>query len=95
MTVNFKKERVNFGSVKKLDYPDFLAIQLQSFKDFFQLETTADRRENEGLYKVFSENFPITDARNNFVLEFLDYFVDPPRYSIEECIEEVLLTVCL
>ncbi|MBD81657.1 MAG: DNA-directed RNA polymerase subunit beta [Crocinitomicaceae bacterium] len=83
-------ERINFGSAKKLEYPDFLDIQLKSFQDFFQLETTPENRENEGLYNVFSENFPITDARNNFVLEFLDYFVDPPRYSIEETIERGL-----
>jgi DNA-directed RNA polymerase subunit beta len=86
-----KAERFNFGSSKvKAAYPDFLEIQLQSFKDFFQLETNPEDRVNEGLYKVFSENFPITDARNNFVLEFLDYFVDPPRYSIEECMERGL-----
>ena len=86
-----KVERFNFGSSKvKADYPDFLEIQLQSFKDFFQLETNPEDRVNEGLYKVFSENFPITDARNNFVLEFLDYFVDPPRYSIDECMERGL-----
>jgi DNA-directed RNA polymerase subunit beta len=84
-------ERFNFGSSKvKAAYPDFLEIQLQSFKDFFQLETNPEDRVNEGLYKVFSENFPITDARNNFVLEFLDYFVDPPRYSIDECMERGL-----
>ena len=73
-----------------IDYPDFLDIQLKSFKDFFQLATTPENRSNEGLYKVFSENFPITDTRNNFVLEFLDYFVDPPRYSIEECLDRGL-----
>jgi DNA-directed RNA polymerase subunit beta len=83
--------RINFSKSKNpIDYPDFLEIQLKSFKDFFQLETTADNRTQEGLYKVFSENFPITDSRNNFVLEFLDYFVDPPRYSLEECIERGL-----
>ncbi len=83
--------RINFSKSKHpFDYPDFLEVQLKSFKDFFQLETTADNRTEEGLYKVFSENFPITDSRNNFVLEFLDYFVDPPRYSIEECIERGL-----
>lgn len=86
-----KAERFNFGSSKvKANYPDFLEIQLQSFKDFIQLETNPEDRVNEGLYKVFSENFPITDARNNFVLEFLDYFVDPPRYAIEECMERGL-----
>ena len=78
---------INFASVRKFDYPDFLDIQLQSFRDFFQIETNPDDRRNEGLYKVFSENFPITDARNNYTLEFLDYFIDPPRYTIEECIE--------
>ena len=82
---NFKK--INFGSSGiRSDYPDLLEIQLKSFQDFFQLDTNPENRVNEGLYKVFSENFPISDARNNFVLEFLDYFIDPPRYSIEECI---------
>ncbi len=91
MAESTPKQRVSFGQIKnKLDYPDFLDIQIQSFKDFFQLETTPDRREREGLYKVFSENFPITDARNNFVLEFLDYYVDPPRYSIDETMERGL-----
>src|SRR5690606_10741242 len=70
--------------------PDLLAIQLQSFKDFFQLETTPDKRKNEGLFNVFNENFPITDTRNIFVLEFLDYFIDPPRYTIEECVDRGL-----
>jgi len=70
-----------------MDYPDFLEVQLKSFHDFFQLDTTAENRKNEGLYKVFMENFPITDTRNNFVLEFIDYYIDPPRYSIEECLE--------
>ena len=85
------QERVRFGETKNtLDFPDFLDIQVKSFKDFFQLETSPDNRDAEGLYKVFSENFPISDARNNFVLEFLDYFVDPPRYSMEECIERGL-----
>lgn len=84
-------ERVNFASIKNhFDYPDFLAIQIQSFKDFFQLETKASDREDEGLFRTFSENFPITDSRNQFVLEFIDYFVDPPRYSEEECIERGL-----
>ncbi len=81
---------VNFASVRKFDYPDFLDIQVQSFKDFFQIETNPDNRLDEGLFKVFKENFPITDARNNFELEFLDYYIDPPRYSIEECIERGL-----
>ncbi len=84
-------ERLNFSSVKnKPDYPDFLDIQIKSFKDFFQLETKSEERGNEGLYKTFLENFPITDTRNQFVLEFLDYFVDPSRYSIQECIERGL-----
>lgn len=83
-------ERVSFSSVKKPDYPDFLDIQIKSFQDFFQLETKSEERGNEGLYNTFLENFPITDTRNQFVLEFLDYFVDPPRYSIQECIERGL-----
>jgi DNA-directed RNA polymerase subunit beta len=83
--------RINFASSKnQFDYPDFLEIQLKSFREFFQLETTPENRESEGLFKVFAENFPITDTRNQFVLEFLDYFIDPPRYSIEECIERGL-----
>ena len=81
---------VNFASVRKFDYPDFLDIQVKSFKDFFQIETNPDNRLDEGLFKVFKENFPITDARNNFELEFLDYYIDPPRYTIEECIERGL-----
>ena len=86
-----KTERTNFGTSKiKAEYPDFLEVQVKSFQDFFQLETNPDNRVDEGLFKVFTENFPITDARNNFVLEFLDYFIDPPRYSIEECIERGL-----
>ncbi|MEI6489855.1 MAG: DNA-directed RNA polymerase subunit beta [Bacteroidota bacterium] len=86
-----KNQRISFASIKsQIDYPDFLDIQLKSFQDFFQLETTSENRQNEGLYKVFAENFPISDARNNFVLEFLDYFIDPPRYSLEECIERGL-----
>ncbi len=81
-------DRISFSSIKhKMDYPDFLEVQLKSFHDFFQLDTTAENRKNEGLYKVFMENFPITDTRNNFVLEFIDYYIDPPRYSIEECLE--------
>lgn len=84
-------DRINFGKIKnRIDYPDLLDIQLQSFQDFFQLETTPDNRESEGLYKVFMENFPISDARNIFLLEFLDYFVDPPRYSQEECVDRGL-----
>ncbi len=82
------KPRVNFASVKNpLPYPDFLEVQLKSFKDFLQLDTPPEKRNNEGLYKVFAENFPIADTRNNFVLEFLDYYIDPPRYTIEECLE--------
>jgi DNA-directed RNA polymerase subunit beta len=83
--------RINFASVHNpMPYPDFLDVQLKSFKDFLQLDTPPEERKNDGLYKVFAENFPITDSRNNFVLEFLDYFVDPPRYSIEECLERGL-----
>lgn len=83
-----KKERINFSRVKNsFDYPDFLDVQLKSFQDFFQLNSTPEDRKNEGLYKVFMENFPITDTRNQFVLEFLDYFIDPPRYSVRECLE--------
>ncbi|GIZ08822.1 DNA-directed RNA polymerase subunit beta [Flavobacterium sp. UMI-01] len=84
-------ERLNFASTKNIpQYPDFLDVQVKSFQDFFQLETKSDERGNEGLYNTFMENFPITDTRNNFVLEFLDYFVDPPRYTIQECIERGL-----
>jgi len=91
MDTSVKSERISFTSVKNpLDFPDFLDIQVKSFQDFFQLETTPENREDEGLFKVFSENFPITDSRNNFVLEFLDYFVDPPRYGMAECIERGL-----
>ncbi len=83
--------RINFGKIKlSSQYPDLLEIQLKSFQEFFQLETTPENRINEGLYKVFQENFPITDARNIFVLEFLDYFIDPPRYSIDECMQRGL-----
>jgi DNA-directed RNA polymerase subunit beta len=86
-----KAERINFSSiVNRTDYPDFLDIQIKSFQDFFQLETKSEERGTEGLYNTFMENFPITDTRNQFVLEFLDYFIDPPRYSIEECIERGL-----
>ncbi|HNC36049.1 MAG TPA: DNA-directed RNA polymerase subunit beta [Saprospiraceae bacterium] len=85
------KERYSFSKAPlKADYPDFLEIQLKSFEEFFQLETTPDKRANEGLYKVFMENFPITDARSIFLLEFLDYYVDPPRYSIDECVQRGL-----
>ena len=86
-----QNQRISFSSVSNtMAYPDFLEIQLKSFRDFFQLDTTAENRRDEGLYKVFSENFPITDTRNNFVLEFLDYYIDPPRYSIDECLERGL-----
>ena len=86
-----KNQRVNFASIKNpLPYPDFLEVQLKSFQDFIQLDTPTETRKNEGLYRVFAENFPIADTRNNFVLEFLDYFVDPPRYTIDECLERGL-----
>ena len=91
MSLNTENQRINFSSTKtKFDYPDFLEVQVKSFIDFFQLVTTPENRKSEGLYKVFEENFPITDTRNNFVLEFLDYQVDPPRYALEECIERGL-----
>lgn len=87
MQISTVKPRVNFASVKNpLPFPDFLEVQLQSFRDFLQLDTPLEKRKNEGLYKVFAENFPIADTRNNFVLEFLDYYIDPPRYSIDECL---------
>ena len=83
--------RVNFASVKNpMPYPDFLDVQLKSFKDFLQLDTPSELRKNDGLYKVFAENFPIADTRNNFVLEFIDYYIDEPRYSIQECLERGL-----
>ncbi len=86
-----KTNRVNFARVKNpYPYPDFLDVQLQSFRDFLQLDTPTEKRKNEGLYKVFSENFPIEDTRNNFKLEFLDYFIDPPRYTVEECLDRGL-----
>ncbi len=91
MTLINNNQRINFASARQhIEYPDFLDIQLKSFIEFFQLETTPESREHEGLYRVFMDNFPITDARNNFVLEFLDYFIDPPRYSISECLERGL-----
>ena len=91
MYVNTEKPRISFSSSKtRFDYPDFLEVQIKSFIEFFQLKTTPDNRKNEGLFKVFQENFPISDTRNNFVLEFIDYQVDPPRYSIQECIERGL-----
>ena len=86
-----QNKRISFGKVQHaIEYPDFLDVQLKSFQEFFQLETPADKREGEGLFKVFRENFPINDTRNIFNLEFLDYFVDPPRYTIQECIERGL-----
>jgi DNA-directed RNA polymerase subunit beta len=86
-----RTDRINFGkAILNTDYPDLLEIQLKSFQEFFQLETTPENRSNEGLYRVFQENFPITDARNIFVLEFLDYFIDPPRYTIDECMQRGL-----
>lgn len=89
--LELKDGRVNFGKIKHIhEYPDLLDIQLKSFMDFFQLETTPENRETEGLYRVFTENFPITDSRSIFLLEFLDYFIDPPRYTIEECMERGL-----
>lgn len=91
MSVSQEKPRINFATVKnQLPYPDFLEVQLKSFRDFLQLETAPEKRNNEGLYKVFAENFPIADTRNNFVLEFLDYYIDPPRYTIEECLDRGL-----
>ena len=91
MSASLDKPRINFASVKNpLPYPDFLEVQLKSFQDFLQLDTPPEKRNNEGLYKVFAENFPIADTRNNFVLEFLDYYIDPPRYSIDECLERGL-----
>lgn len=91
MSSNHSNKRISFASIKnRLEYPDFLEVQLKSFKDFFQLGSTSENRKNEGLYAVFNENFPITDTRNNFVLEFIDYFIDPPRYTIKECLEQGL-----
>ena len=87
MSVSIDKPRINFASVRNaFPYPDFLEVQLKSFRDFLQLDTAPEKRTNEGLYKVFAENFPIADTRNNFILEFLDYYIDPPRYTIEECL---------
>ena len=91
MSSTAENKRVNFASIKNaLPYPDFLEVQLKSFQDFLQLDTPPEKRKKEGLYKVFAENFPIADTRNNFVLEFLDYYIDPPRYTIDECIERGL-----
>ena len=88
---NTQPSRITFSSIKKvIDYPDFLDVQLKSFQDFFQLDTPAEKRTQEGLFKVFSENFPISDSRDNFVLEFIDYLVDPPKYSVDECIDRGL-----
>ena len=87
MAKNNNFERIDFGSFSgKLQYPDFLGIQLDSFRKFFQINSTPGTRKNEGLYKAFSEYFPISDTRNHFILEFLDYFLDPPRYTMDECI---------
>ena len=91
MPLHVENKRISFSSAKTtFDYPDFLEIQVKSFKEFFQLATTPENRKTEGLFKVFEENFPISDTRNNFILEFLDYQIDPPRYTIEECIERGL-----
>ena len=86
MSIETNNKRINFASSKILDYPDLLEVQLKSFKDFFQLETTPENRKNEGLYQVFQEIFPIEDTRNSYKLEFIDYFIEPPLYSIEECL---------
>ena len=86
-----EKPRINFASTKNpMPFPDFLEVQLKSFRDFLQLDTPPEKRKKQGLYQVFAENFPITDTRNNFVLEFLDYYIDPPQYSIAECLERGL-----
>ncbi len=91
MATKKQSERISFSSIKSvLDYPDFLDVQLRSFRDFIQIDTPAERRSQEGLYKVFSENFPITDSRENFVLEFIDYMIDPPKYNVDECIDRGL-----
>ena len=90
MSKKTNSKRINFATSKILDYPDLLEVQLKSFKDFFQLDTTPENRKNEGLYQVFQEIFPIEDTRNNYKLEFIDYFIDPPQYSIEECLERGL-----
>ena len=91
MSSNYIDQRISFASTRSnLEYPDFLEVQIKSFKEFFQLGTSPEDRKNEDLYQVFQENFPISDTRNNFVLEFIDYQVDPPRYTIDECIERGL-----
>ena len=95
MSSNTVNQRINFASIKNpVECPDFLEVQLKSFEDFLQLDTPPEKRVNDGLYKVFAENFPIADTRNNFVLEFLDYYIDPPRYSTDECLERGL-TYCV
>ena len=88
-------KRINFATSKILEYPDLLEVQLKSFKDFFQLETSPENRKNEGLYRVFQEVFPIEDTRNSYKLEFIDYFIDPPQYSIEECLEREYLLLLI
>ena len=90
MSKKTNNKRIVFATSKILEYPDLLEVQLKSFKDFFQLETTPENRKNEGLFQVFQEIFPIEDTRNNYKLEFIDYFIDPPQYSIEECLERGL-----
>ncbi len=91
MSSTTENQRISFATIKnQLAYPDFLEVQLKSFQDFFQLDTAPENRKKEGLYRVFSENFPISDTRNNFTLEFLDYYIDPPRYTIDECIRRGL-----
>ena len=90
MSKKTTNKRIMFATSKILEYPDLLEVQLKSFKDFFQLETTPENRKDEGLFQVFQEIFPIEDTRNNYKLEFIDYFIDPPQYSIEECLERGL-----
>ena len=90
MSKKINNKRINFATSKILEYPDLLEAQIKSFKDFFQMETTPENRKNEGLYQVFQEIFPIEDTRNNYKLEFVDYFIDPPKYSVEECLERGL-----
>ena len=91
MRNNNTSKRVDFSKIRRIiDYPDFLDVQLQSYKDFFQLETAPENRTHEGLYKVFMENFPISDSRENFILEFVDYTVDPPKYNVNECVDRGL-----